>query len=194
MSDDTSHLERLKSASLNAPSALGAGEPAPLGGAPAKRDQDYHQASDDSKGDDDQYPSTWHKQLAQVNVSPAAAREVIDTLLVKQRPYVHTFTLAGDATVSFRTASMGDIESEHSVAENLQPHYVETLNFVRTRHRMVTSITQLNGENWESLSYSDRVEKVNSMSAPLYGLINRRLNTFTAMLAAVFSDGYVEHF
>lgn len=193
----SAHLDRLRAATASdTDTRLADVEPRPLvKDAPGEADQDYHPAPAPDKDDaDHDYTSEWHRRIAEVGLTPGEARVIIDTLILQQRAYTKTYPLFQRASVTLQTTTMRDSEAEHSIAEQLQPHYTETLMFVRQRERMTQMVASLNGEDWTQLSRKERMERVNEMSAPLYSMVLRKVNEFTNLMAAVFSEGYERAF
>lgn len=142
-------------------------------------------------------PEMQYKQKLENNDIPLEeAEHIIDTVLLREKPYTEQFQLYKGLTATFRTRNEMNMEQMYAKLESRQPRFPDTKSMVLAKWNLATSLAEYRGRTFppDEDGVIDAAEQIEELNYQVFDLLTRKLQEFNDKINTVFSEGYLDAF
>ncbi len=136
-------------------------------------------------------------KLELVGLTREEAWNIIDTLMLQNKPYKKVYKIAGKFSVEFRTRDGFDIEeSNDRLDKSLESKGLTgiTFSYLTWRQNLAASICRYGDRSFEDDTLEERFEWVRSLQEPVYTMLVQKLQDMYNITNVVFSKDFMQNF
>jgi len=136
-------------------------------------------------------------KLELAGVTKEEAWEIIDTMMLQNKPYRRVYQILGNFSVELKTRDGGDIASineklEQSAEESAMSGI--TLSYLTWRQNLAASICRYGDTRMDDWTVEARIEWACNLQEAVYTLLLDKLRELDQLVAAVFSKDFMSNF